>query len=237
MLTKIHWLTFVFIAICFIINPQSPLASTTADVKYDGNRLSVHADGVALGQLLSMVEKHTGIQFSYNELLAEMNVYANFENNVLPDGIRRILLQFNYAAIYDGSGHLKKVWVLKRQRGSSESPGNHTELYASQQETDVNDMPVTFSDPVEAPPDDISVTFPDPRQSSPSSEQIFGQGARILDIPPGVQQQGAYADVTPPPGEDPLAPVVNPNISPPPGVEALSPGVNPNLLPPPGAET
>jgi hypothetical protein len=236
MLTKIYWFTFVFIAISFITNPQSPTASTTADVKYDGKRLSVHADGVALGQLLSMVKKHTGIQFSYNELLAEMNVYANFENNVLPDGIRRILLQFNYAAIYDGSGHIKKVWVLNRQRGSSKSPVDQARLNTSQQETEINDMSGTFSDPVEAPPEDISTTLPDPEQSSPFPEQVFEQGAKVLDIPPGAEQHRAYVDMIPPPGAESVAPVVNQNLSPPPGAEPLAPVVNQNLSPPPGAE-
>ncbi len=232
MSTKIHWLTFVFIAICFIINPQSSTASTTADVKYDGKRLSVNAIGVPLEQLLSMVEKHTGVEFSYDDLLAETNVYANFENNSLDEGIRRILLQFNYAVIYNGSGHMETILVFNRQRASSKNPADQTELYASQQETDINDMSETFSEPpeqVEAPPDDISIKFPDPEQSSPFSEQPSEKGTSLNDIPPGANE-----NVIPPPGEEALSPVVDPNVTPPPGQEHIAPVVDQNVTPPPG---
>ena len=231
MLTKIHWLTFVFIAICFIINPQSPTASTTADVKYDGKRLSVHASGVPLEQLLSTVEKHTGIQFSYNELLAETNVYANFENNSLDEGVRRILLQFNYAVIYTGSGHMKTVLVVNRKRASSKNPADQTELYASQQQTDTNDIPVTILEQGEAPPNDIPIALADQEGAPPFSGQVTGQGTRERDIPPGAKE-----GVTPPPGEEHLAPVVDPNVTPPPGEESLKLVVDPNVTPPPGEE-
>jgi len=212
MLTKIQWLAFVLISIAFIIKPQNPTASTTPDVKYEGKRLSVHADGVVLDELLSMVAEQTGIQFSYDDLVADIDVYANFENSSLADGIRRILLHFNYAVIYDRSGHVKYVLVLNRQRASSKNPADHqTELYASQQETDINNTSEIFPEQsvqVEAPPDTIS--FPDPEHSSPSSNQLSDKGASEQDMPPGANEYGI-----PPGGEASL--VVDPNLSPPPG--------------------
>jgi hypothetical protein len=227
MLTKIHWFTFVLISIAFIINLQSPPASIAADVKYEGNRLSVHANGVPLEQLLSMVEKQTGIQFLYDDLLAETNVYANFENNSLDDGVRRILLQFNYAAIYNGLGYMKTVLVLNRQRASLKSPGNRIKLYAALQETDINDIP----DQLEPPPLDLSVTLKDQEDARPFSEQLSEKGLSGHDMPPG-----ATENVIPPPGEEALSPVVNPNVSPPPEAEPLAPVVDPNVSPPPGED-
>ena len=183
MSTKIHWLTFVFIATCFIINPQSSTASTSADVKYDGKRLSVHASGVPLEQLLSMVEKYTGIEFSYDDLLAKTNVYANFENNSLDEGVRRILLQFNYAVIYNGSGHMRTILVLDRRRASSKNPADQTELYASQQQTDIDDIPVSILEPVETPPNPISIALSDQEDAPPFSGEVTGQGTSESDIP------------------------------------------------------
>ena len=233
MLTKIYWFTFVLVSIFFVINPQSPVASTTTDVKYDGKRLSVQASGIPLEQLLSMVEKQTGIHFSYDDLLAETNVYANFENNSLADGVRRMLLQFNYAAIYDESGHIKTVWIVNRKRGSSESRGDQIDLYESQQQTvinDIMDVSETIPDQEDAPPDYIAVTLADQEGAPPFSEQVSGQEASGHDIPPGANE----SVTTPPPGEEPLKPVVDPNASPPPGEEALAPVVDTSVTPPAG---
>lgn len=219
-MTKIYWFTFVLISIAFMISPQSLPASTTADVEYDGKQVSVHANGVPLKQLLAMVEKHTGIQFSYDDWLAETNVYANFENNSLADGVRRILLQFNYATIYDESGQIKKILILKRQRASSKNSGDQIQLYASQQETDINDKP----DQAELPP-----LWEQP--SEQFSEQISAMGPSGHDMP-----SGANENVIPPPGEEALSPVVDPDVSAPPGAEPLSPVVDPNVSPPPGED-
>ena len=216
MLTKIQWLAFVLISIAFIINPQNSTASTSPDVKYEGKRLSVHADGVVLDELLSMVAEQTGIQFSYDDLVADIDVYANFENSSLADGIRLILRQFNYAVIYDGSGHVKYVLVLNRQGAPSKIPADQTELYALQQDTDINDTPEIFSEQpvqVEAPSDTIS--FPDPEQSSPSSNQLSEQGTSEHDMSPAQYMPPGAEYGIPPGGEAPL--VVDPDLPPPPG--------------------
>ena len=181
MLTKIHWLTFVLISIAFIINPQNPTASTTPDVKYEGKQFSVHASGVPLEQLLSMVEKHTGIQFSYDDLVADIDVYANFENSSLTDGILRILRQFNYAVIYDGSGHVNYVLVLNRQGASSKNPGYQTGLFASRQQIDMDEILGTHPDQLEAPTNDIFATHPDQEDTTPFSEQVSRQDASGQD--------------------------------------------------------
>ncbi len=237
MLTKIHCFTLVMISIACIFNLQSSLASTAAGVKFDGKRFSVHANGVPLEQLLSMVEKQTGIQFSYDKLLAETNVFANFENNSLDDGMRRILLQFNYAVIYTESGHIKAVLVLNRQRASSKIPGNMTELRASLQETEINDTLGQF----EPLPNDISDTLADQEDAGPFSEQLSEKGPSERDIPPGANEDGI-----PPPGDEAQSPVVDPNQPPPPGEESIEPepssietlprGIDPNVSPPPGDE-
>ena len=230
MLKKIYWLTFIFIliSISFINKPQIPAAATSADVKYDGERLSVHAEEFPIGQLLSMLEKQTGILFSYDDSLAEETVFANFENNSLADGIRRILLQFNYATIYDESGQYKYILILKRKRASSKYSGDPTALHASQQQSDINDIPVTFLEQVEPPPDAMPVAIADQEDAPPLSGEFTGQWASIPDIPPGSKE----GETPPPPGEKPLTPVVDPNVTQPPGAEPLAPVVDPNVSPP-----
>ena len=169
MLARMYWFALVLISIYLIINVQAPSASTTARVDYDGKRLSVHADGVALGELLSMVEKQTGVRFSYDDSLAETIVYANFENNVLADGIKRILSQLNHAIVYDGSGDIRTVLIVGCQMASLESQGNQEELYASQ------------------PENDISVTLSEQEEAMPFSVQGPGQEPDVHLLPPGAE--------------------------------------------------
>ena len=74
---KIYRFLIFLISIFTLAVPQA-LAVLPAQVNYDGERISVHADGVSLGQLLSLIEKQTGVQFSLNSLAAETIVHANF---------------------------------------------------------------------------------------------------------------------------------------------------------------
>jgi len=171
MLTRIYWFAFVFISVLFVTNLQTPLASTTAHVNYDGKRLSVRANGIALGQVLSMVEKQTGVRFSYDTISAETIVYANFENNTLADGIKRILSQFSHAMVYNGSGHIRTVLVLGRQMASLQSHRTQGELYVSQ--------PVD-----EVPDNDVSAAIQD-EEAEASSVQTPGQGPDGHFPPPG----------------------------------------------------
>ncbi len=230
MLTKTCWFTFILMSISLIINLQSPIASTTADVKYDGKRLSVQADGVALGQLLSEVEKQTGVRFSYDDFLAETVVYANFENNTLADGIKRILSQLNHAIVYDGSGDIRTVLVVDRQMASLQSQRNQGELYASQPE---NDISVTLSEQEEA------VLFSEHGPGQEPDVHLLPPGAEApisLQVPPGADDVPNPAQLPPGAGTTPPVQVAQ---GPPGGISTVSlqgpPGAE-LRLPPPGAE-
>lgn len=178
MLTRIYWFAFVFISVLFVANLQTPLASTTAHVNYDGKRLSVRADGVVFGQVLSMVEKQTGVRFSYDNISAETIFYANFENNTLADGIKRILSQFNHAMVYNGSGHIRTVLVLHRQMASLGNHRNQGELYVSQPVDEVPENDLSDNDVSAAIQDEEAEAF---------SELTPGQTPDGHLLPPGVE--------------------------------------------------
>ncbi len=161
-----YWFTLVLVLLILSINVQGLSKSTNVRVDYDGKLLSVHAGGVALGQLLLMVEKRTGVQFSYDRLSAEKIVYADFENNSLVDGIKRILSQLNHAMLYDESGHVRTVLVLDRQLALREGPDKQRELYMSQ------------------PNNDISETVLSKEKAEPLSGQGPGQGENSPPPPP-----------------------------------------------------
>lgn len=203
MLTRIYWVAFIFISVLFVVNLQTPLASTTAHVDYDGKSLSVHADGAALGQVLSLIEEQTDVRFSYDTISAETIVYANFENNTLADGIKRILSQFNHAMVYNGSGHIRKVLVLNRQMASLQRHRNQGEVNVSQ--------PMDEAPLAEAPENDLS--------DNDVSAEMHNNEAKAFSVQ--IPGQGPDGN-SPPPGGEPSLPSQAP-----PGAE------NQSQLPPP----
>ena len=192
MLTRIYWFAFVFISVCFVANLQTPLASTTAHVDYDGKRLSVRSDGVALEQVLSLVEEQTGVRFSYDTISAETIVYANFENNTLADGIKRILSQFNHAMVYDGSGHIRTVLVLDRQMASLQRHRNQGEVNLPQPVDDVPENDISDNDVSAAIHDEetevLSVQTPGQRPDGHLSPP-GGEPSLPSEVPPGAEIQ------------------------------------------------
>jgi hypothetical protein len=132
---KIYPVLIILISIFILAFPQAQAVLPT-QVDYDGERISVCADGVSLGQLLSLVEKQTGVQFFLNSLAAETIVYANFKNDSLSDGIKRILSKSNHAILYDGSGRIRTVFVFERQQALSKSFNNQKEQFYAQKESE-----------------------------------------------------------------------------------------------------
>jgi len=125
----------IFLSIFTLAVPQA-LAALSAQVNYDGEQISVHADGVSLGQLLPLVEKQTGVHFFLNSLTAETIVYANFKNSALSDGIKRILSKCcNHAMLYDRLGSISSVFVFARQSDLNKGSTNHRALYDPQDDT------------------------------------------------------------------------------------------------------
>jgi hypothetical protein len=87
-------------------------------VQFDGDRLSAHAEGKSLGELLITVGNMTGIQFTFNELVATEKIFLDFQGLSLSEGIKKIIYPLNCAAIYDDTGKLRKVIILERWKGS-----------------------------------------------------------------------------------------------------------------------
>lgn len=93
-------------------------ANAESPVEVNGGRISVHADGIPLGELLTAVGAMTEVQFGFNESMAEEKVFVDFEGLPLPQGIKKIINPFNRAEIYDDTGKLCKVVILDRWEGS-----------------------------------------------------------------------------------------------------------------------
>ena len=165
-------IVFAMLVLSIFISGDLCAANGANPVVVDDHRLSVHAEGIALGELLIAIEEKTGINFRFDELMTEKKVFVDFEGLPLSEGIKKIIFPLNCAAIYDDTGKLRKVIILGRRKGSG-MPGPLEETTGSTQ----------------APRVDLrdSLSFPPKRDSNSSGESKGpppGKGPIYPDGPP-----------------------------------------------------
>lgn len=92
-----------------------------ADVSYNskGKTLTVNVEGQALTELLSEIKEQTGIEIEIAEGV-DGNVYQEFENLSLENGLKRLLKTKNYSFIYKGNS-IKKIKVFSAGTPSASS--------------------------------------------------------------------------------------------------------------------
>jgi hypothetical protein len=88
-------------------------------VEVDGDRLSVHAEGIALDELLAAVEEMTGVEFTFTGSVATKKIFVDFNGLPLSEGIKKIVNPLSCAAVYDDTGKLRKVVILGQWQGSA----------------------------------------------------------------------------------------------------------------------
>jgi len=93
-------------------------ANSSNTVEVEGDRLSVHAEGMALGDLLMAVRDMTGVQFGFVGSVGQRKIFLDFEGLPLSEGIKKIILPSSFAAIYDEAGKLRRVLILETWKGS-----------------------------------------------------------------------------------------------------------------------
>jgi hypothetical protein len=111
-------IVFAMLVLSVFISGDLCAANAANPVRVDGDRLSVHAEGMSLGELLIAIEEKTGINFRFDELMTGKKVFVDFEGLPLSEGIKKIIYPLNCAAIYDETGKLRRVVILDRWKGS-----------------------------------------------------------------------------------------------------------------------
>lgn len=116
-----------------------PCAQDTAKlVEVNGDRVSVQADGIPLGELLAAVEDLTGIYFRFDELMAKKETFLDFKDLPLSEGIKKMVFPLNCAMIYDDTDRLRRVvilgnWVDSGTIATREGDNGHPESLQSNQ--------------------------------------------------------------------------------------------------------
>ena len=83
-----------------------------------GERISVRAMGVPLGELLEMIEQETGIQFEVDEGILEEKIFVDLTDLPFSEGIKKILPALNHAILYGPSGKIRRVVLIGQGKAS-----------------------------------------------------------------------------------------------------------------------
>ena len=115
---RIKHSVFAMLILNVLVGANLWAANSAHTVDVDGDRISVHAEGMSLGELLMVVEDKAGVQFRFDELVTTKEVFLDFEGLPLSEGVRHIIHPLSWAMIYDVTGKLRKVIILERWKGS-----------------------------------------------------------------------------------------------------------------------
>ena len=112
------FLVFIIILSGLFVPKDCWAVSTAEAIEFDGNRLSLCAKGIPLGELLTSVSKITGIEFKCDDLVRNKKIWLDLKAVPLSDAISRIVSHLNSVIVYDTSGKPVMVHVLHRSMDS-----------------------------------------------------------------------------------------------------------------------
>ena len=92
---------------------DSSAANTKNEIIFAQGHLTAHVVDVSLKKVLSAVAKKAKLDFALNEAIATEKITVWFDKLPLEKGIKRIVRPFSHSMIFDHSGRLKKVIILK----------------------------------------------------------------------------------------------------------------------------
>jgi hypothetical protein len=114
--------TCFVIIVLLVFSVQIGLASNGSEaspnVAIVGERISVRAMGVPLGELLEMIERETGIQFEVDEGILEEKIFVDLADVPFSEGIKKIFPSLNHAILYGASGKIRKVVLIGQGKAS-----------------------------------------------------------------------------------------------------------------------
>lgn len=99
--------------VSFILLSSHICASTSTGVPtlelLDNGRLTLNAQGVALGTLLAEINQRTKLEYEIHKKYLEQPITVSFRSLSLEEAIRRILHGISYACIFDSHGNVEKI--------------------------------------------------------------------------------------------------------------------------------
>ena len=198
---------------------ESEASNARNEISYAQEHLTAHVVEVSLKEVLLVVAKEAKLEFALNEAIAAKKVSVWFDKLPLEKGIKRIIRPFSCSMIFDSSGRLKKVTILKS--------GSHS---AKVTVSGKNDDP----SPSPGPEDETAI----PSEGEDYDPSLGPAGQTDEGPPPsapGPETEGEMADLLEVEDYDPsLGPAGQPDEGPPPS--APGPGKEGEMADLPGVK-
>jgi hypothetical protein len=106
------FVTIILLVFSVQIRLASNGSEASPNVAIVGERISIRAMGVSLGELLEAIERETGIQFEVDEGILEEKIFVDLAELPLSQCMKKILPSLNHAILYGPSGKIRKVVLI-----------------------------------------------------------------------------------------------------------------------------
>jgi hypothetical protein len=181
-------------------------AKSAVHLECNGELISVDINQAPLKDVLSQLKVQNGIWFQGDDTLLNHKVTTRFEKMVLIEGLKKILLSINHAMIFDKTGTLRGIVLVKAgQNGSlptqKTTVSKNDALHDPEQYDDQGDQP-RYPEKWVPPDQEVNIGMKWPAEKPPTPEKMAKEG-------PGAgkpSKKGPDADQRPPahgPGSDP----------------------------------
>lgn len=170
------FLVFIMVLSGLFVSKDCWAVSAAEAIEFDGNRLSLCAKGIPLGELLTSVSKKTGIEFKFDDLVRNRRIWLDLKAVPLSDALSRMVSHLNSVIVYDTSGKPVMVHVLHRSMDSKAKVDRKRDDAAF----DNSGSSLSLENP---PVDEVG-----------ASEDMYGQHKQALPGPPPL----AFSEEPPP---------------------------------------
>lgn len=89
------------------------------ELNFKGHSVSAKFEGVPLETILAEIYEERRIRYQVDETLLQKPITTEFSDLSLEDGLRRILVNMNYALTFDSNNRLLGIFVAAKDTGKS----------------------------------------------------------------------------------------------------------------------
>ena len=109
-----RYLQILLLAV-FLLTASIPslYAQDSMQIELKGKTISAEIKNVPAGKVLQYLKEHNILWFQGDEPLLNKKISTSFENLSLTEGLRRILISFNHAMIFDKAGNLRGLVLVE----------------------------------------------------------------------------------------------------------------------------
>ncbi len=113
--------------LCITATIPSLGAQGILQLNFKGQTVSAKFDGVPLEKIFAEIHEKKGIWYQIDDSVLQKPISAEFTDLSLEDGLRRILVNMNYALTFDSNNRIVGIFIAGKDAGQRETTwGNYT---------------------------------------------------------------------------------------------------------------